>query len=182
MTQNTQTTAERIEKQLNDIHDTFPGSVYDCFRVIANEVAAEIDGLAAQLRTALAERDEAWAKAADWEHEEGLAEIADTQTNLHYAEVAKNRELTAQLAEARAEVTQIINANDDERRADAEVIAGLKAEIERLRLPAEAWEAYRALWAAPFADPDKRDAAETRYQVAIAADSAARARAAKVTP
>ncbi len=57
-----------------------------------------------------------------------------------------------------------------------------RAEVERLRLPAEAWEAYRALWAAPFSDPDKRDAAETQYQVAIAADSAARARATKVTP
>ncbi len=30
-------TAERIEKQLNDIYDTYPGSVYDCFRVIASE-------------------------------------------------------------------------------------------------------------------------------------------------
>lgn len=54
-----------------------------------------------------AQRDEARAKVADWEHEEGLAEIANTQINLHYAEVAKNRELTAQLAEARAEIDRL---------------------------------------------------------------------------
>ena len=68
----------------------------------------------------------------------------------------------------------------NQERFDAQTqLAEARAEVERLRLPAEAWEAYRALWAAPFADPDKRDAAETRFQVAIAADSAARARAAK---
>lgn len=49
------TTAERIEKQLNDIHDTYPGSVYDCFRVISTEIAAEIDALTEQLAEARAD-------------------------------------------------------------------------------------------------------------------------------
>ena len=49
------TTAERIEKQLNDIHDTYPGSVYDCFRVISTEIAAEIDSLTEQLAEARAD-------------------------------------------------------------------------------------------------------------------------------
>ena len=86
--------------------------------------------------------------------------------------------LTAERDAAR----EIAKKYEDRFFAAASQLAGARAEVERLRPAAEAWEAYRALWAAPFADPDKRDAAETRFQVAIAADSAARARAAKVTP
>ena len=134
MTENTQTTAERIR---NLIFDAIQDSPYGDESIVAAPlgvtIAAEIDALKAQLA------------AQD-------AALVDMP------------KLAALLATAERE--------RDEARA----------EVERLRLPAEAWEAYRALWAAPFADPDKRDAAETRFQVAIAADSAARARAAKGTP
>jgi len=72
MTQNTQTTTERIENQLNDIHDTYPGSVYDCFRVIAKEIAAEIDALTR-------ERDEARAQLDNAAREMGESMIASAR-------------------------------------------------------------------------------------------------------
>ena len=150
-----QTTAERIEKQLNDIHDTYPGSVYDCFRVIANEIAAEIDALRAQLRTVFSRVDELdvdlqnsreiakkyedrfFAAASQLaEARQGTA-LANKTIDMLVADEAEafkreRAQLEAQLDEARAEVERVINANDDERRADAEVIAGLKAEIDAL--------------------------------------------------
>ena len=93
----TQTTTERIENQLNDIHDTYPGSVYDCFRVIAKEIAAEIDALTR-------ERDEARAEVATL-----TLKLANARLNLKHCseEVDKRDECAGQLGEARAEVARL---------------------------------------------------------------------------
>ena len=131
MTENTQTTAQRIQDMLDMNFNFYPGPP----GVTAKTIAAEIERLTAEVAS----------------KQETIDMLLEDERDAFRHERAQ---LETQLAKARAEV-------------------------ERLRLPAEAWEAYRALWAAPFADPDKRDAAETRFQVAIAADSAARARAAK---
>ena len=98
----TQTTTERIENQLNDIHDTYPGSVYDCFRVIAKEIAAEIDALTR-------ERDEARAEVATL-----TLKLANARLNLKHCseEVDKRDECAGQLAESRAEVERLRPAAD----------------------------------------------------------------------
>lgn len=244
MTQNTQTTAERIARLIDEnyqIHGL--RADYETAKIVARELdarQAQIDALRAQLRTALAERDEAWAKAADWEHEEGLAEIADTQTNLHYAEVAKNRELTAQLRTANAEVARLmplpeiytlwkkiiedgnpsrdtvahfvelahkaaeraatspadLRTPTDQRIAALEaLLAEARAEVERLRPAAEAWEAREALvaaskirdaalWEIGAPNTDRYRVTKSAWLVAeeAAETAAARARAAKETP
>ena len=68
----TQTTAERIEKQLNDIYDTYPGSVYDCFRVIAKEIAYDIDRLQRELAEARAFISTVIDAPKDYPAEEGM--------------------------------------------------------------------------------------------------------------
>jgi len=97
------TTAERIEKQLNDIHDTYPGSVYDCFRVIAKEIAAEIDALRDELAVILRERNDAHLALAERtrERDEARAHNAELSTELAGANFEGNLAMI-QRDEARA--------------------------------------------------------------------------------
>lgn len=125
MTQNTQTTAERIFNLLAFTHEGSKGSAHDDFREVAPIIAAEIEALTAQ-RDALVD-DRA---------------VANRETDA----------LKAQLAEARAEV-------------------------DRLRLPAEAWRTLEAYREAERNGTSEE--AEGARRVHIPIRDAARARAAK---
>ena len=116
----THTTAKRIEKQLNDIHDTYPGSVYDCFRVIAKEIAAEIDALTA-------ERDEA---RAQYRREKTITATLEHQLsgwNESYLKVEAERD------EARAEVERLRPAAEAWEAAEAWRAVGMHIENRRGR-------------------------------------------------
>lgn len=152
MTQNTQTTLERIaEMILRSIEQSIFNfdTGYDA-DPIAKEIAAEIDALTAERDAARAQVIEARAMASERE-DFRLKQIADIRQERDAYREGYNR-LTAQLAEARAEV-------------------------ERLRLPAEAWRTLEAYREAERNGTSEE--AEGARRVHIPIRDAARARAAK---
>ena len=156
MTQNTQTTAERIAEM---VHPSSPFDLYD----VAVSIAAEIDRLTGERDGYLADVifNQNW--------------IADMQrrTDLVIAQVTKERdEARADLAKCGADLQYEFDNPGDSRRR----IAELEAEAERMRPSAEAWEAQEE-----YADCIDHNGSEP-YALGMAMKAAAaraRARAAK---
>ena len=182
MTQNTQTTAERIFALIANNQQTIrTGSIklIDHGRA-ANLIAAEIDRLTAERNEARAERD--------------LAQKAWNDYQLYRPKPASEDALLKQLSDARAEVARVTRGAASDQAVYRSDVAVLKAEVERLRLPAEAWETqehYDSLRVAPMADvlaadaamkvaaARARKAANLKKLVAEQEQAAARARAAR---
>jgi len=159
----TQTTAVRVESILESHLHLIPlmvgvdGESADIggMTEAAQKIAAEIDALTR-------ERDEARAEIATL-----TLKLANARLNLKHCseEVDKRDECAGQLAEARAEVESCrkayaqMRSTEDEWKRDT--LAALKAEVERLRPAAEAWEALQAAY-----HPGRGSSLEYAYSVA----------------
>ena len=158
MTQNTQTTAERIFALIFENIGYTDGDD----RTVA-AIAAEIDALTAERNEARAERD--------------LAQKAWNDYQLYRPKPASEDALLKQLSDARAEVARVTRGAASDQAVYRSDVAVLKAEVERLRLPAEAWETLEALPLvsnAQLPPPEESRALHRKYHAARA-----RARAAK---
>ena len=151
MTQNTQTTAERIFALIFENIGYTDGDD----RTVA-AIAAEIDRLAA-------ERDAAREQIAGYEagmrFQFDRAEDYKAQRDEARAEA---REQIAALEASNAEQAQMMADGFADAKEQSARLADARAEIERLRLPAEAWETqehYDSLRVAPMADVLAADAA-----------------------
>lgn len=173
MTQNTQTTAERIFALIFENIGYTDGDD----RTVA-AIAAEIDRLAA-------ERDAAREQIAGYEagmrFQFDRAEDYKAQRDEARAEA---REQIAALEASNAEQAQMMADGFADAKEQSAQLAEARAEIERLRLPAEAWEAQRAQRIA-FDKFDGKPTTENRDELTAAnkamlsTDAAARARAAR---
>ena len=168
----TQTTAGRITEIIREHLKFYAGSGEWAAAVEAGqEIAAEIDALTR-------ERDEARAEVATL-----TLKLANARLNLKHCseEVDKRDECAGQLAESRAEVESCrkayaqMRSTEDEWKRDT--LAALKAEVERLRPAAEAWEAQEA-----WIECQDHNGSEPHAVYMAMCAAAARARAAKETP
>ena len=218
MTEQTQTTAQRIQDMLDMNFNFYPGPP----GVTAKTIAAEIDRLTAeaaskqetidmllederdafrheraQLEARLAEARAMASEREDFrlkqiadirqERDEARDKLIEVRNTLHHANnefavILRERDDSTDFVQELREAEQATLANTQRLLGVAHAeLAEARAEVERLRLPAEAWEAREAML-----DEEKRGTIDEQYyatnKYAVAADKARiAARAAKET-
>ena len=227
MTQNTQTTAERVETMIENacVLDSFGVLEDSSFGPVSKIIAAEIDRLTAevaskqetidmllederdafrheraQLEARLAEARAMASEREDFrlkqiadirqERDEARDKLIEVRNTLHHANnefavILRERDDSTDFVQELREAEQATLANTQRLLGVAHAeLAEARAEVERLRLPAEAWEAQRAQRIA-FDKFDGKPTTENRDELTAAnkamlsTDAAARARAAK---